>query len=193
MDRVASWFREIARMFLLYLAAATAAIPFGMVYAFLVLKGWDHWVAIAALLGSGTLSAHFVWASLDKRTGAKRSTEALKAAPQQTEGLSVAPRLMELSTLSFTTPQEYQYGLLTYSDISNQIVSVREVSGEFNNFTMPVTMCFRTDATLDQQLGTCISLDQAENAIWITDTQFDVPIPPRPNTAAATETLALAA
>ena len=132
-------------------------------------------------------------ASLDKRTGAKRSMEALKAAPQQTEGLSVAPRLMELFTLSFTTTQEHQYRLLTTTDNLNLIVSADEVSRAFSSFAISAITCFTTDSTLDQQSGTWTSLDQAEKATWVADTQFHVPFPPRSNTAAATEAFAFAA
>lgn len=70
-QKPASWSRELARMFLLYLAVGAAFIPSGVVYALLRLAGWDHWLLAGVLLGTGFLTAHFVWVALGTRKAVK--------------------------------------------------------------------------------------------------------------------------
>jgi len=62
-----SWWREVGKLFLLYLAAGAAFVPWGAVYSLFLLAGWDHWIIAVLMLAGGFATAHFVWRMLEKR------------------------------------------------------------------------------------------------------------------------------
>lgn len=66
-SRTASWLHETKRLMLLYLAAGVSLVPAGILYALLVLAGWDSiWIAILCL-SIGLLTVRFAWKALDRQ------------------------------------------------------------------------------------------------------------------------------
>ena len=68
-----SWLHELGKTILQYLAVGTVSIPFGLVYALLVILGWDHWVVAVVLLGGSFFVARFAWEIIEKRFSATSS------------------------------------------------------------------------------------------------------------------------
>ena len=68
-----AWWREVERLFLLYLLASLAALPVGVAYAILVLNGLAHWLAVSLLLFAGVVTAALVWSALESRIVVQRS------------------------------------------------------------------------------------------------------------------------
>ncbi len=62
-----SWWREVGKMFVLYLAVGAAFVPWGAAYSFFLLAGWDHWIVTVPMLAGGFVTAYFVWRALEKR------------------------------------------------------------------------------------------------------------------------------
>jgi len=52
---------------LLYLVAAGVLIPFGLLYAFLLAKGWNSDAALMLTSAAGIVCAYWVWRRLDRR------------------------------------------------------------------------------------------------------------------------------
>lgn len=66
-SRAASWLHETKRLMLLYLAAGVFLVPAGILYALLVLAGWDSiWIAILCL-SIGLLTVRFAWKALSRQ------------------------------------------------------------------------------------------------------------------------------
>lgn len=60
-----SEFGEVSRLFLLYLAAGIALVPWGALYGVAELAGRDHWLVACVLLIGGLISAEAVWKRLE--------------------------------------------------------------------------------------------------------------------------------
>ena len=58
---------ELLKTQLLYLVGAAVLIPFGVVYAFLLAKGWNGVPALALTSAAGIVSAYWTWRHLDRR------------------------------------------------------------------------------------------------------------------------------
>ena len=67
----ASLLHDIGIYILRYFVVALAFIPWGILYAFLVLTGWEHWSLLAIVLGGGFVTSHFAWRTFDKRQAAR--------------------------------------------------------------------------------------------------------------------------
>lgn len=66
-SRTASWLHETKRLMLLYLAAGGSLVPAGILYALLVLAGWDSiWIALLCL-STSLLMVRYVWQALDRQ------------------------------------------------------------------------------------------------------------------------------
>ena len=58
---------ELLKTQLLYLVAAAVLLPFGVVYALLLAKGWNGGAALALTSAAGVACAYWAWRRLDRR------------------------------------------------------------------------------------------------------------------------------
>jgi hypothetical protein len=61
-----SWFREEAKLLLLYVTAGAAAIPAGIVYAFVRANHWQHWWTVLPVLVAGLICALVAWRQVER-------------------------------------------------------------------------------------------------------------------------------
>jgi hypothetical protein len=60
-----SFLREVGKLYILYMVAGVAAMPAGVLYAILRLKGYDGWLAAAGAIMLGLLIAKVAWSCVE--------------------------------------------------------------------------------------------------------------------------------
>lgn len=64
---VTSFWRDLGKLYALYMLAGLATIPAGVVYALLVNQSWERWWSVLLVLALATVLAKSAWAYFHKR------------------------------------------------------------------------------------------------------------------------------
>lgn len=64
-QNLASWLREVGRLSLQYFVVGLSFAPWGLVYAWLTLLGFDNLFLLTLLLGGGCVTALIAWQRFD--------------------------------------------------------------------------------------------------------------------------------
>ncbi|MFI5352887.1 MAG: hypothetical protein ACHQZS_07975 [Candidatus Binatales bacterium] len=80
-----SWLRETGRLYVMYLAAGAAFLPFAFLYASLKVSGRDdRQLLILSVLG-GLIFAFVIWSTIDRRWQLHDDPEEISAAAEDIE------------------------------------------------------------------------------------------------------------
>lgn len=60
------WLSETVKIFRVYLIAAIATIPVGLIYAVFTIYVWNHWIVAIIAIGFGFFIAQIVWGKLER-------------------------------------------------------------------------------------------------------------------------------
>jgi hypothetical protein len=67
LSQITSFLRESGKLYILYMSAGVAAIPAGVLYALLAVKGYDHWWTAVPAIIFGLWTAKRAWKFVDRR------------------------------------------------------------------------------------------------------------------------------
>lgn len=66
MNQHSPWLSETVKIFRVYLIAAIATIPVGLIYAVFTIYVWNHWIVAIIAIGFGLFIAQIVWGKLER-------------------------------------------------------------------------------------------------------------------------------